>query len=236
MSSNKNRVVFFDLEYYVPEDLRQNKGLAYNPWRKDNLFLGGCFLNASAATDLHDAFDDFSIKVDSFWLWNYPSESDLVYSVYRYLLDIFHDVQSRGDDRISPLLCGVGITHSDWPVLLDLFRKHRILDNAEAFEFQQQFRSLDLSQLVVGFCNNATNFLYPKPKNTIFGKYTPDIQFASGKEVWDLYDQQKHLTIEKRVIEEIACTHESYVSILEDIRYLKSLERADKALKSKYSA
>ncbi len=236
MAQKKTSVVFFDLEYYVPEEGRSRQGLAYNPWDSESLFLGGCFMSASASHDLHDEMDDYTPKIDAFWLWNYESEAALVEAVFSYLCQLAEEKNFNGSRRVSPLLCGIGITHSDLPVLLSLFKRYGLLSDSSAFVFQNRFRSLDLSQLAVAMFNNTTGFLYPKAKNTILSKYTPDTLFESGREVWSLYDQKKHRTIEERVVEEIVCTHRSYVGMLGDIRHLKALEQDDRELRQKYKA
>ncbi|MRI34831.1 hypothetical protein EOPP23_17785 [Endozoicomonas sp. OPT23] len=218
----------------MPEQSRKKQGLAYNPWDSECRFLGGCFMAASASQDLHDGIDNYSGKMDAFWLWNYPSEAELVEAVFYYLSNIAEQGSRNGNRRVSPLLCGIGITHSDLPVLLDLFRRYGLLDNPKAFVFQNQFRSLDLSQLAVAMFNNSNRLLYPKAKNTILSKYTPDTLFESGRAVWTLYEQEKYRIIEERVVEEIACTHRGYVGILDDIRYLKGLEQEDKEMRQKY--
>ena len=48
---NKCRVIFFDLEFYVPEKLRGNKGFVYNPWDKKCKLIGGAFFAANPVRD-----------------------------------------------------------------------------------------------------------------------------------------------------------------------------------------
>ena len=48
---NKCRIIFFDLEFYVPERSRTKTGFCYNPWDKSCKILGGSFLIANPEKD-----------------------------------------------------------------------------------------------------------------------------------------------------------------------------------------
>lgn len=221
---NKCRVVFFDLEFYVPERCRSKTGFCYNPWDKGCKILGGSFLTANPAKDFGLSDTDVYKKIKSLWLWKHGSEKELLQQIYNILKSAHDIVHNAHDGAVSPILCGIGITSSDIPILFELFKRFNILTNAEAFAFQNRFRAIDLSQLAITTFNNPNDFLYPKTKGVILSKYLPEIQFESGKSVWELYEQKDHEKIQHRVLEEVSATYSCYNLIKADIAKFKSLE------------
>ncbi len=223
---NQCRIIFFDLEFYVPETHRHNEGICYNPWIKACKLLGGSFFSANPKTDFQLTFNltakNKSIK--SFWLWRERNEAELVKKIFVYLNSVLKHKEKNGDI----LLCGIGITTSDVPVLIDLFKRYHLLTNEEAFRFQNKFRMIDLSQLAIGCFNQSTDFMSPKVKNDLINKFTSYPSFASGKEVWDLFENKSHAKIETRVIQEIMVTYDIYKSLLAYFRHFKKLELMEK--------
>ncbi len=228
---NQCRIIFFDLEFYVPENHRHHKGICYNPWIKDCRLLGGSFFSANPKTDFqlnaHLSTKQKSIK--SFWLWREKNEAELIKKIFNHLNSLLIHKEKNGD----LLLCGIGITTSDVPVLIDLFKRYRLLTNQEAFRFQNQFRMIDLSQLAIGCFNQSTDFMYPKIKNDLVNKFTSYPSFASGKEVWGLFENKSYSQIETRVIKEIIITYDIYNSLLAHFRHFKKLELIEKKREAK---
>jgi len=231
---NKCRIVFFDLEFYVPESSRTEHGFCYNPWDKKCKFLGGSFFLANPTRDFELTDLKIKNKIKSLWRWNYQSERKVLEAVYTLLNDVIELVKNTHKGKVSPILCGIGITTSDIPILVELFKRYKILTNAEAFVFQNKFRVVDLSQLSISTFNNGNNFLYPKSKNEILNKYLSGQKFESGKVVWELYESKDYIEIESRVINELIATHKCYKLINDDLHKFKRLEMADKKRK-KYS-
>ena len=225
---NKCRIVFFDLEFYVPEASRVKSGLCYNPWDKKCKLLGGAFLVANPANDFQISSEEVLKKTESFWLWDFKDERELLITIYELLKKALLVVHNAHQKRVSPLLCGIGISSSDVPILIELFKRYQILSNVEAFKFQSHFRVIDLSQLAIVCFNNSNDYLYPKVKNNLLSKYMPGKRFDSGKSVWDLYESGKYAEINSRVIDEIASTHTVYKCILSDYRKFKRLEKDEK--------
>lgn len=221
---SKCRVVFFDLEFYVPESCRSKTGFCYNPWDKGCKILGGSFLAANPAKDFGLSDSDVHKMIKSVWLWEHGSEKELLQQIYDILKSAHDIVRNAHEGAVSPILCGIGITSSDVPILFELFKRFNILSNAEAFSFQNCFRAIDLSQLAIATFNNQNNFLYPKTKGIILNKYLPDTTFETGKSVWELYEMKRYDNIQARVLEEVAATYRCYELIKSDITRFKSLE------------
>ncbi|MDH1057430.1 hypothetical protein [Aquipseudomonas alcaligenes] len=224
----KCRIIFFDLEFYVPENSRSKTGFCYNPWDKSCKILGGSFLLANPEKDFGIIESDVYKRTKSLWLWEHGSEKELLQQIYNTLKGAHEIVRNAHDGAISPILCGIGITSSDIPILFELFKRFGILSNPEAFAFQNSFRAIDLSQLSIATFNNPNNFLYPKTKSHILNKYIPGTKFESGKSVWELYESKEFKEIQARVLSEVYSTHRCYELIKSDLDKFKSLELSNK--------
>lgn len=216
------KILFFDLEYYVQENRRNVKGLKYNPWSGICSFIGGGFLSYTPNQSMKIEDTAIKSKIDCFLAWNYENERKLVVDIFKYLMDIFDDVEYGKSKGVYPVLCGIGITHSDVPALIELAKKHNIFTPEEAFSFQSRFRTVDLSVYSIGLFRSNKNFVYPQRKNTILNKIFPDKKFESGTSVWDLYENAEYGVIEDRVKSEVTSTF----CLLRDIRrlYMKHLD------------
>jgi hypothetical protein len=226
--TSKCRIVFFDLEFYVAENSRSETGFCYNPWDKNCKILGGSFLLANPEKDFGITESDIRRKTKSLWLWEHGTEKELLQQIYITLKAAYDTVRNAHRNAISPVLCGIGITSSDIPILFELFKRFNILTNQEAFSFQNGFRAIDLSQLAVATFNNPNHFLYPKTKNHILNKYLPSTKFETGKSVWELYETKNYEGIQTRVLDEIVSTHRCYELIKSDLDKFKSLELSHK--------
>ncbi|MGV8865017.1 MAG: hypothetical protein ACOH2T_28185 [Pseudomonas sp.] len=224
----KCRVVFFDLEFYVPETKRTESGFCYNPWDKDCRFIGGSFLVANPERDFNIAKSEVVKKTKSIWLWEHATEKEVLENIYNLLKAACDKVKNAHDGAVSAILCGIGITSSDVPILFELFKRFNILSNQEAFAFQNSFRVVDLSQLAIGTFNNLSNFLYPKSKNHILNKYMHGTKFESGKSVWQLYEAKSHAEIQGRVLDEVYSTYKCYELLQSDFESFKNLEARNK--------
>lgn len=225
---NKCIILFFDLEFYVPTSSRTEHGFCYNPWDKKCKFLGGSFFSANPVKDFEKTELKIKNKIQSLWLWNCQSEKKILENIYTLLEEVLNAVRNTHNGVVAPILCGIGITTSDIPILFELFKRYKILTNTEAFIFLNKFRVVDLSQLAISTFNNSNYFLYPKTKNEILMKYIDGKKFESGKVVWELYESKNYAGIEERVLDEVVSTHKCYELIKNDLHKFKVLEKAEK--------
>ena len=224
----KCRTIFFDLEFYVPPESRKENQLNYNPWDKKCEFLGGSFLTIIPATESSLSSERAKKKIKSFWLWDYDSEKEILTAIYTFLKSHADVVRQAHNGTISPILCGIGITTSDIPVLMELFKRFKIQTNSEAFEFFSKFRVIDLSQLAIGVINNSTPFMYPVRKHVILAKYLNGKSMKPGESVWQLYESKDHDGIVQRVNEEVIASYIGYKKIKADFDLFKELEKENK--------
>lgn len=226
---DESKIVFFDLEYYVPENMRskEKKGLIYNPWQDGTKLISMSYIVADPKLDLGKESNAES-KIINLSLWNYVDEKDFVLDIYTTLKKIQTEALNMTLYKVSPLLCGIGILNSDIPTLNDLYVKHSILSNEEAFIFQSNFRYLDLSSLMISLIGNSTRLVYPKEKKEIFEYYDIDEKFESGKKVWDMYENNYFSEIINRVNNEVKYTYQCYKEIRRELDYNIMLNRQDK--------
>jgi hypothetical protein len=222
---SKCRIIFLDFEFYVSASSRIENGFCYNPWDKNCKLLGGSFLVANPTKDFNIHKRQVTNKIQSFWLWNHQSERDLIEKIYQLLRDTEKTVTNAHGLGISPIICGIGISSTDIPIIFNLFERYKVLSNYESFKFTNRFRIIDLSQMSIATFNNSNNFLYPKTKNNILNKYINGIKFEDGRKVWELYENKDYETIEKRTKDEIYFSHVCYEKIYEDLLKFKSLEK-----------
>lgn len=222
----KCRTVFFDLEFYVPESMRDQQGFLYNPWDKKSKFIGGCFYAANPAYDYAKQDQQLRNKTKSFWIWEHDGEADLLRAIADYLIEVCELVRKPHKGTVSPILCGINITSSDIPILFDLFKRFKILTNKESFELQNKFRVIDLSSLSISAFNNSSYFLYPNTKNSMMNKYLNGNVFEDGRSVWGLYDQSDYKGIESRVLDEVVSSIKLYKALKDDFDKFKTLEKS----------
>ena len=226
----KCRTVFFDLEFYVPEASRLEKGFSYNPWDKRCRLLGGSFFTANPSKHFDLSEERLKKQITSLWLWDHDSEKALLQAIYELLNSALQIVSQAHDDKLTAILCGIGISTSDILVLTDLFKRYKILDNGEAFAFMNKFRILDLSQMAVGLFNANIDFIYPKVKNDLLNKFVTGQKFESGTSVWEMYEKKEYQVIQDRVVDEIVATHQCYREIVLGIRHSKAAVKRVKGL------
>jgi hypothetical protein len=210
------KIVIFDLEFYVSAQSRKPGVFCYNPWDKKSKLLGGSFLIICPTKNNRSSYVPKNEDWDNIWIWNSLSEKELVEKIYDKLKSVLSQVHLDSKGKYSPILCGIGITHSDVPVLFELFKRYCLVNNTEAFEMMNKFRTIDISQLAITEIVEYTNYIFPKRKSEILNKFVPDIKFDDGRSVWDLYEAKEYGKIEQRTYREVAVTYECYEKIIND--------------------
>lgn len=226
--------VIFDLEFYVPDISRKEIGFCYNPWHKKSKILGGSFLSINGFTVDNTNVNTVSKKIKGFWLWEYENnERDLLQVILDFLVKASEKVNKAHNGTRSAVLCGIGISSSDVPILFELFKRYKLLSNQQAFELQNKFRIIDLSQIVVPLFNLNVAYFYPVPKNGLMNKFVKGVKFEPGSRVWGMYEEKQYSQIESRVKSEIYATYECYKKIIDESRRLKKQELELKKLSQK---
>ena len=163
--------VIFDLEFYVPEKSRKEVGFCYNPWDKKSKILGGSFLSINGFTvdKVHDKA--ISKKIRSYWLWEHENnERALLETILDVLVEVSEKVSKAHNGTRSAVLCGIGISSSDVPILfISVLEKQRLLKGLElAIDvFKNRDQRISTSKLN----DTILPFIQKVPPPAIKGKY-----------------------------------------------------------------
>ncbi len=229
---DKTKIVFFDLEYYVPEESRKRptpSGMLFSPVLPGHKVLGGTFQTYYPLLDRIG-------PVRHIWEWIHGSEqsvlSEILTLLQREWAPIEHDAKHG-----SPMLGGIGISHSDIPVLLAKMASYHIAEKDRIYDLICGCRQIDLSTAT--YCQFAFNhqyFSYPKSKAHLYQKYLNGKALESGKSVWESYEQRDYHAIQRRCESEVTDSISIYKSMFDHKRRidrdLKRLKRIEKEAKT----
>ncbi len=205
------KVVFFDLEYYVPNQLRNRKtphGMIFNPILKEHKVLGGVF------QVYYPMLDKLNPPIE-IWEWNSNNdEKEVLSKIWQFFVKEWKPLQKN--KLGSLMVAGVGIAHSDMPVLLTKLIQQNIDSHEKIYDLITGCRQIDLSSATYAqFSSNHKYFSYPKSKRELYQKYLEGKKMESGKSVWDMYDDGKFDLIEQRTLEEINDTIAIYKAMFD---------------------
>ena len=196
---DKTKIIFFDLEYYVPAKDRKRKtpgGMVFSPVLPGHRILGGTFLT-------YYPLQDRIGKRSDIWEWKLGSENAVLRDIYELLQREWKSIEAK-DHAGSLMLSGIGISHSDVPALLARFSSCSIADHYRIHDLLCGCRQIDL--VIATYCQfsfNQSYFAYPKAKSALYQKYLNGKNLAPGKSVWDLYESKSFGDIESRCREEV---------------------------------
>ncbi len=215
-------MIFFDLEFYVPKSERnrpKTRGtLVFNPGRPNHLILGGSFHINSFSTQKTE-------NIHQFWLWNYPSEKELLTEIYQLFVSEFTKIQKEKakvmQTRVTDIVtCGIAISRIDLPALFLKGQQHQIAPTADLFDIFLKTKIIDLANVGAFLFPNETT-LYPKTANQLTSKLIKNRNpKPNGKQVWDLYDKHEFDKIEDRCNSEVVEIIEIYQQIQKRIQNL----------------
>jgi len=137
---NKTKIVFLDLEYYVPTKDRKRKppgGMTFSPVLKGHKILGGTFLT-------YYPMQDRIGKRYELWEWNLGSEDRVLRSIFELLQSEWKSLEVK-DQAGSLMLSGIGISHSDLPALLARFSYYGIAPQDRIYDIVCGCRQIDLA-------------------------------------------------------------------------------------------
>lgn len=230
---NKTKVLFFDLEFYVPPASRERKtasGMIFSPVLSDHKILGGTFQTYFPMLD--------KLKpARQLWEWRSGSEKAMLQDVLA-LLKLEWSPIEREQKHGSLMLSGIGISHSDIPALLAKMVAHNLDRHDRIYDLICGCRQIDLSTAT--FCQFSFNnsfFAYPKSKSQLYQKYLESKTIETGKSVWDLYESRDYTAIEARSTGEVADSISIYKAMFEhkkrierDLSRLKKLDKEKKSV------
>lgn len=205
------KVVFFDLEYYVPVEDRTRQApstMKFSPYLPGHKILGGTFQTYFPMTDVLKP----PVQI---WEWTAGSEKRVLEEILA-LLKCEWKALDRGD-RGSLMLCGIGISHSDVPALLAKMNTLRIALPTLIYDYLCGCRQIDLSTATYcQFSSKTRYFSYPKSKAMLYDKYLAEPgKVAPSTSVWDDYETGRFSSIEARTQLEVDHTISIYKRMFE---------------------
>lgn len=213
------KIVFFDLEYYVPLEDRSRKApssMKFSPYLPGHKILGGMFQTYFPMTDeLRPAVP--------IWEWKVGSEKRVLEETLSLLKREWKGLE-RGD-RGSLMLCGIGISHSDVPALLAKMNTSLIDLPTRIYDCLCGCRQIDLSTATYcQFSSKTRYFSYPKSKAALYNKYLVEpANVAPGTSVWDDYEAGRFGAIEARTQLEVDHTVTIYKRMFDIRRETESI-------------
>ncbi|WP_258083470.1 3'-5' exonuclease family protein [Thermococcus thermotolerans] len=210
-------VIFFDIEYYVPEEHRNRPGLKANPYLNGGFVIGGVF---QRYFPIENKFE----KKEEFWIWEMngkdiqEKERELLRKIYYYFRESWTrlEVFGNGPRLTEPIAAGFGIARFDIPVLFVRSLIHEIAEPEKLYETYFKMRHLDLSVASVPLTpeRKYPEVLAPVSQNWVIKNLLMiENKKPSGTEVWDFYDRSEHDRIRKRTIEEIEISKDVYFKL-----------------------
>ena len=217
------QIIFFDLEFYVPKRDRNKPtfSFAFNPTLENHIILGGVF------EKVYPLIEKPPVR-QSYWLWKYSSEKELVTLIYRYIVNAWAPILKR-KGAASLIASGIAIERADIPILYTKFLQYQVDTPERIFGHLFNIRVIDLSVVGIPFFNKKKDgMLYPKTKHDLSQKFNPTGITSSGKLVWDAYDCRDFASIEQRTNQEVSDLITIFNQIHSGIQELNSLKQVKK--------
>ena len=216
----------------MPEASRNRKtpgGMTFSPVMHGHKILGGSFQTYFPMLDRLG-------PLRRIWEWTCGSEESTLREVLNLLVKEWRSIENK-ESHASLMLCGIGISHSDVPVLLAKMNAHNLDSPERIYDLLCGCRQIDLTTATYcQFSFNNSYFSYPKSKSHLYQKYLNGKSLESGKSVWELYESGNYAAIEARSSEEIADCVAIYKAMFDHKkridRDLDRLKKIDKKSKS----
>lgn len=205
------KVIFLDLEYYVPQTdraARSSGGMNYSPYKEGHKIIGGVF--QTYYSKLREAQPP-----KAFWEWELKTERAVLAAILRHLVQEWEPLR-RTKDACSLVLSGIGITHSDVPVLMARLLHYQLAKAEDLFGLLYGARCIDLSTLAITqFKVTSPHLAYPKSKAHLYQKYQVGSTLDRATSVWKHYDAHQYDSIEDRCRTEVADCMDIYKAIMD---------------------
>lgn len=207
---NLTEMIFFDLEFYVPEEERDKPGasLLSNPCKEGQFLLGGVFTRYWPLKNHNIKFE-----FEHFWIWKLDSEEEVLNSIYNYFMESWNRLENKDPRQADLILCGQGISRYDVPILYIRSIANEIDEPDKLFECYFKTKQVDLSNVAIPYFNRGPRVMYPKTTNQILGRFSIKSEKSSGIKVWEMYDARDYDEIEDRTENEVRDCIEIYRSL-----------------------
>jgi hypothetical protein len=212
---DKTIIIFFDLEFYVPENDRETKGfsLKSNPYEPRHKLLGGVIAVIRPLQE--NAFKD--IVYEHFWIWKENGEKEMLVKLYGRIQDVAKELLEKDMRQPDLIFCGYGISRFDMPVLFIRCLENNIAKSSELFSCLFTAKQVDLSNLAISLFPRS-KVMYPKTNNDVNNYFDKKEKKDSSMVIWEWYDKNEYSLIEKRTENEMMETIESYKLLMKKFK------------------
>lgn len=224
------KIVFFDLEYFVPQESRERKapgGMKFSPLLPGHRILGGTFQTYLPMLDQLE-------PAKQIWEWRAGSERAVLQQILDLLKGEWRNIEKK-PDLGSLMLCGIGISHSDVPALAAKMIAYELESPVRIHDLLYGCRQIDLTTATYcQFSFNTAYFSYPKSKAHLYHKYLGAKSLEPGTAVWQNFEAGNFNAIEARTLSEVwdsvAIYKQMVVTKKQEDRKLARLKKLEKLL------
>lgn len=211
----KTQILFFDLEFYVPENNREGRlGLKANPYKNGHFLIGGTFLRYFPLLN----HEKNNIKKE-FWIWNYNnSEKEMLKDILKFVEDSWNIIR-RKDNQAELFFSGIGISRVDIQYLFARCHKFNLRSDEILFDLFYKSRFLDLETIVIPYFKNKDNMMKTKSTKEILSKFKIERERGASANIWEQYDKKDFAAIQERNINEVSDLPVMYKKILNLIHF-----------------
>jgi hypothetical protein len=183
------RILFFDLEFYVPEQDRNIQGIRANPYKNGHFLIGGTFVS------YYPFIEQEKKEIHKHWIWDYEDEEELLKAILSDIVSFTDDKKVKEIIR-NTLICGDRIGRLDIPYLYGRCLKNNIDTDENLFYFLNRFDIIDLDNIIIPFIKNNGKPLFPVSKEMSSHLFLNKICCNEMKTlVWDYYDNKNYQAI-----------------------------------------
>jgi len=194
---NKFRVLFFDLEFYVPNQDRNIQGIKANPYKNGHFLIGGTFIS------FYPFIDQEKTEICKHWIWDYDDEKMLLKAILNDIV-FFEDEKKSKETVKNTLICGDKISSLDIPYLYGRCLKNNIDTDKNLFYILNRFDIIELNSIVIPFIKYNEKPLFPVSKEMTSHLLLNKIGCNEMKTlVWNYYDNKNYQAIMDHSEEEV---------------------------------
>jgi hypothetical protein len=163
---NKTIVIFFDLEFYVPQEERiVEHGFQANPYKDKDIIIGGTFIKYLPLNEKHED------EIFKYWIWDYEfNEKNMLIDIVKLFNDSWDIVKSL-EGQCDLMVCGIGISRIDLAYLFGRCIKNNIENAENLFVILNHLRIIELENLILPLFKTKNELLYPKNTSEINDKF-----------------------------------------------------------------
>jgi hypothetical protein len=206
---NKFRLLFFNFEFYVPNQDRNIQGIRANPYKRGHFLIGGTFISFYPFTEQRKT------EINKHWIWDYEDENMLLKAVLNDIAS-FTDEKNAKETIKNTLICGDKISRLDIPYLYGRCIKNNIDIDENLFYFLNRFEIIDLNSVVIPFIKYNGKPLFPVSKEMISHLFLNKICCNEMKTlIWDYYDNKNYQAIMEHNEEETIDNLNIYKALVE---------------------